>query len=116
MALKLDEIIAHAREYVELEAKTKVLNIKFEKKYRLIGKEDIVLTVNTNDKDTPDWWVIGGSTPMNLYSKSKYPTMDEAFSLHTGIMLRLAARDFKASKKAPKDIGYDAFISHASER
>jgi hypothetical protein len=35
--------------------------------------------------------------------------------MHTGLMLRIAARDFKRSRIAPRNIGYDAFISHASE-
>lgn len=32
-----------------------------------------------------------------------------------GLMLRLSARDFEQSEVVPEDIGYDAFISHASE-
>ena len=40
---------------------------------------------------------------------------DEAFTMHTGLMLRMSAHDFEKSKVRPKVIGYDAFISHASE-
>ena len=35
--------------------------------------------------------------------------------MHTGLMLRMSADDFEQSAIAPEDIGYDAFISHASE-
>jgi hypothetical protein len=52
---------------------------------------------------------------MNLYSKKVYPNVDSAFSLHTGLMLRLADRGFRESRTAPDEIGYDAFISHATE-
>jgi hypothetical protein len=52
---------------------------------------------------------------MNLYSIRTYETADEAFSLHCGIMLRLSDRNFRESRTPPELIGYDAFISHASE-
>ena len=52
---------------------------------------------------------------MNLYAKSRFRTADEVFSMHVGLMLRLSAHDFKQSEVAPKDVGYDAFIAHASE-
>jgi hypothetical protein len=35
--------------------------------------------------------------------------------MHTGLMLRMMTDDFQTSKKAPQDVGYDVFISHASE-
>jgi hypothetical protein len=59
--------------------------------------------------------VVGGTTPINLYSKTKFASADEAFSMHTGLMLRLQDRDFKAEKQPPEGVGYDAFICHASE-
>jgi hypothetical protein len=52
---------------------------------------------------------------MNLYSKKVFRSADEAFSMHTGLMLRMMADDVRKSKKAPQDVGYDAFISHAGE-
>jgi TIR domain-containing protein len=115
MPLNIKELKRHAREYVELEADTKVLSVAFVRRYQLFGREDVVLSVITTDKEHPEWWVLGGSTPMNLYSKKDYPDADVAFSFHTGLMLRLADRDYKVSSKAPEQIGYDAFISHASE-
>ncbi len=74
-----------------------------------------MLYVSTTDKEEPPWWVVGGSTPINLYAKSHFHTADEAFSIHTGLMLHLTARDFERSDIAPDEIGYDAFICHASE-
>jgi|SRR6185295_8019789 len=115
MALRLKQIKRHAKEYVELEAHTKVLGVRFVKRYRLFGQEDIVLLVRTSDKQDPDWWVIGGSTPMNLYSTRVFPEADIAYSLHHGLMLRVADRNYDESKTPPEEIGYDAFVSHASE-
>ena len=57
MGLNLKQIKRHAKEYVELEARTKVLSIRFFKRYQLFGNEDIVLFVRTTDKKDPDWWV-----------------------------------------------------------
>jgi hypothetical protein len=73
MALNLKEIKRHAKEYVELKAHTTVLGVRFVKRYRLFGQEDVVLSVRTTKKKGPKWWVIGGSTPMNLYSMKMFP-------------------------------------------
>ncbi|GEM_PF-1365207 len=115
MALNLKQFTKRVREYIEIEAHTKVKKISFVERYQIFGKEDLVFSVLTSDKKDAQWWIIGGSTPMNLYSKSHFHSADEAFSMHTGLMIRMAAHDFKHSTKVPKDIGYDAFISHASE-
>jgi hypothetical protein len=115
MALNLKRLIKRAKEYVEVEANTKVTSISFERKFRLFGEEDVVLSVITTDKKDPKWWVVGGTTPMNLYSKSVFRSADEVFSMHTGLMLRLSARDFESSTIEPEDVGYDAFIAHAHE-
>ncbi len=115
MALNLKQLIKRAKEYVELEGHTKVKRVSFAERFHLLGREDIVLSVTTTDKEHPEWWVVGGSTPMNLYTKTHFRSADEAFSMHTGLMLRMSADDFEQSEIAPEDIGYDAFISHASE-
>jgi hypothetical protein len=115
MPLSLAEIKRHAREYVELEARAKVLSVRFVRRLRLFGQEDIILSVTIADRSDPEWWVVGGSTPMNLYSKRMFPDPDIAYSLHHGLMLRLADRNYEESRTAPELVGYDAFISHASE-
>lgn len=115
MPLKLKQLVKRAKEYVELECHTKVKRVSFAERFHLLGREDIVLSVTTTDKEDPEWWVVGGSTPMNLYTKTHFRSADEAFSMHTGLMLRMSADDFEQSEIAPEDIGYDAFISHASE-
>lgn len=115
MPLKLKQLVKRAKEYVELEGHTKVKRVSFAERFHLLGREDIVLSVTTTDKEDPEWWVVGGSTPMNLYPKTHFRSADEAFSMHTGLMLRMSADDFEQSEIAPEDIGYDAFISHASE-
>jgi hypothetical protein len=115
MALNIKQLIERAKEYVELEANTEVIDVTFSERYLLLGKEDVVLSVKTTDKDDPEWWVVGGSTPINLYDKSHFHTADEAFSMHIGLMVRLSADKFEQSETAPETIGYDAFISYASE-
>src|SRR5436190_18855310 len=107
MALNLKQVRQHAKEYVEMEARTKVLGVQFVKRYWLFGREDVVLLVRTTDKKHPDWWVICGSTPMNLYSTRMFPEADIAYSLHHGLMLRLADRNYEESKSAPQEICYD---------
>ena len=115
MGIHLKTFIRRAKEYVEIEARTKVTSVRFAERFTLMGRNDVVVSVRTTDKKDPDWWVVGGGTPMNLYSKRFFRTADEAFSMHTGLMLRMMADDFRTSKKAPKEVGYDAFISHAHE-
>lgn len=115
MALKIKELVKRAKEYVELEVRTKVINAEFVERFTLLGREDVVISITTTDKEDPEWWVVGGDTPMNLYSKNKINSADEAFSFHSGIILRMMADDFAVSEKPPDDIGYDAFICHATE-
>ena len=115
MSLNLEELKRRAWEYVEIEADTTVLSVEFVESFRLIGKDDAALLVKTSDPDEPEWWVIGGDTPISLYAKSKFISADEAFSFHTGLMLRLMDRDYVETDEEPETIGYDAFISHASE-
>ncbi|MGR3178893.1 MAG: toll/interleukin-1 receptor domain-containing protein [Candidatus Anammoxibacter sp.] len=114
MALNLKQLIKRTKEYVALEANTKVERVSFVERFHILGREDVVLSVSTTDKKDPGWWVVGGSTPIALYAKSRFRS-DEAISMHTGLMLRMSADDFEKSRNAPEDIGYDAFISHASE-
>lgn len=115
MPLSLQDLKSHAKNYVEAQAHSKVLSVRFNRRISLFGQEDIILSVKIDDASDPDWWVIGGSTPMNLYSKKSLPEPDVAYSLHQGLMLRLADRNFAESRSAPDEIGYDVFISHASE-
>jgi hypothetical protein len=115
MGIHLKKFVQRAKEYVEMEARTKVKSVRFAERFTLLDRTDVVVAVRTTDKKDPDWWVVGGGTPMNLYSKRVFRSADEAFSMHAGLMLRMMADDFRTSKKPPKDVGYDAFISHASE-
>src|SRR5258708_647859 len=115
MPLTLVELKRHAKEYVKAQAHSKVVSVRFSRRMRLFGQEDVILSVRIADRSDPDWWVIGGSTPMNLYSKRMFPDPDVAYSLHHGLMLRIADHNFQESRLAPDLIGYDAFISHASE-
>ncbi len=115
MSLNIKQLIRRAKEYVEMEGATTVTEVEFVERFTLLGKEDVVLSVKTTDRQDDEYWVIAGSTPMNLYSKAKFHTADEAFSFHTGLMLRILARQDEHSEEEPDQIGYDAFICHASE-
>src|SRR5271170_4743009 len=108
MPLDLRGVKQHAKEYVELEAHTTVTKVTFVKRFELFGREDILLSVETSDRKLPNWWVIGGSTPMNLYSQKDFPEPDVAYSFHIGLAMRMSDRQFKESRSAPLEIGYDA--------
>jgi hypothetical protein len=110
--LDIDKLKQRAWEYVEIEADTKVTSVEFVGAFTLFGREDVVLSVTTTDAEFPEWWVVGGTTPINLYDKKTVPSHDVAYSLHQGIMLRMFAQQHP---DAPESVGYDAFISHASE-
>lgn len=113
--MNIKQLMHRAKEYVELEADTQVETVVFVERFTMLGREDVVLSITTTDENEPAWWVVGGSTPMNLYAKSRFPSPDEAFSMHAGLMMRLLSRDLEGSDDAPEIIGYDAFIAHASE-
>ena len=113
--MKLADLKRRARAYVEQQAHAKVLRASFERRFVLFGREDVALSVDIDDPSDPSWWVIGGATPMNLYSKKSFPDAGMAFTLHTGITMQLLDRQYRASATPPKHIGYDAFISHAGE-
>jgi hypothetical protein len=113
--VKLGDLKRRARVYVEQQAHAKVLCVAFARRFVLFGREDVALSVDIDDPSDPSWWVIGGTTPMNLYSKKSFPEAGMAFTLHTGITMQLLDREYSASATPPRQIGYDAFISHASE-
>ena len=66
MELDLREFKKRAKEYVEIQARTSVTSVRFSERFTLFGREDTALSVITTDRHHPEWWVIGGSTPMNL--------------------------------------------------
>ncbi|MDX7891509.1 toll/interleukin-1 receptor domain-containing protein [Aeromonas caviae] len=113
--MDIEELKKRAWDYVQRQADTTVTSVDFVESFRLLGRDDAVISVVTTDKEIPEWWVVGGDTPINLYDKSKFNSPDEAFSFHTGIMMRMMDRDYVESDEPPEEIGYDAFISHASE-
>jgi hypothetical protein len=76
--LDLNQLRRHAREYVEMEANTKVVSVRFKQRLSLFGEEDAIFLVDTADATERFWWVVGGSTPMNLYARSKFATADVA--------------------------------------
>ena len=78
------ELMEKAKWYVEDQAKCKVLKIDFDSDFTLLTFKDSIFSVHTTDSNSPEWWVVGGSTPMNLYSKRMVPSADEAFSFHMG--------------------------------
>lgn len=114
--MTLQELKRQAKDYVELEANTRVVSVRLDSRHGplLSPTGDTVLRVRTTDQKDPDWWVIGGGSPMNLYSVRQYPDSDVAYSLHQGLMIRMAARNADRSQPG-KPVRHDAFICHASE-
>lgn len=113
--MDIEELKQRAKDYVELEAETEVISVEFISTFSVFDREDVVLSVETTDKKDPEWWVVGGSTPMNLYSKVQVRSADEAFSFHTGLMMRVMERNWEKRQEPPEEVGYDVFICHASE-
>jgi hypothetical protein len=60
----------------------------------VFGTEHVAWDVHTDEPSR--WWVITG--PTNLYSQELFPSLDYTFSLHVGLMARVASRD---AKRAP---------------
>jgi hypothetical protein len=115
MRLNAEELKAHVKDYVERETGDAILSIVFERSVSFLGDEDVIFSVVTAGGCESDWWVIGGSSLTNLYPKSTFPSPDMAFTFHIGVMMRLHERE-PAIYDAPRDeIGYDAFICHASD-
>ena len=48
MALNIGELVRRAKDYVELEANTNVRDVTFAEKFRLLPREDIVLSVDAS--------------------------------------------------------------------
>lgn len=105
---KIDKLKELAKEYVQTEASTKVRAVEYTQTFRALNKEAVVLTVNSTDGD---FWVVGGEFPMNLYDMTKFPSADEAFSFHLGLMLRISERQWKEEDSKLLDQNLEAFQS-----
>jgi hypothetical protein len=113
--MDIEQLKKRVCEYVVIEAKTQVTSVEFIESFRLLGRDDAVFKVTTIDQEFPEWYVVGGDTPINRYDVKKFSSPDETFSFHSGIMLRMMDRNYVESDEPPEEIGYDAFISHATE-
>jgi hypothetical protein len=56
--MNIEELIQRASEYVELEAETTVLKAEFAEKFKLMGREDIVISVETTDENDPPLFLV----------------------------------------------------------
>lgn len=81
--------------YIESEFKSKVKSIELVDCLMFAGAMDGVFSVKVVDAEEPEWWVFYGSgvRPMHFYSKKRYPSADEAFSFHLGLMARVMERE-----------------------
>jgi len=77
--VNLSKLKRRAKEYVEIEAKCKVRDVRFAESFSLLGREDVVLSVSTDDAAVPEWWVVGGDSPMNLYARLGSRTLTKHF-------------------------------------
>jgi len=80
--VNLSKLKRRAKEYVEIEAKCKVRDVRFAESFSLLGREDVVLSVSTDDAEVPEWWVVGGDSPMNLYDKARFSNPDCQVRVH----------------------------------
>lgn len=79
------------RAYVERQAGPLLEEPTIEQTLNGFGREDVIWSVKT---DHGGFWVIDSpELPLNLYPQEPRPlTADEAYSMHLGISLRLAAK------------------------
>jgi len=81
-------------DYVEIQAREKVLHAEKVKSENVMGRDHDCWDVHTN-KDR--YWVI--TSPTNLYSQEYFPSLDFTLSFHIGVTARIMAR----SRGAPDD-------------
>lgn len=116
MSIDREQFIERACDYVEREADTEVTASEFIKETSSIFGEDVILSMEITDEEESECWVIGGTTPMNLYPKSQFNRPEEAYQFHFGTISRLLQDEMqKEDPQYPDWVGYDAFICHASE-
>lgn len=78
---------ASIRQYVEQQAKERVLHVERVNAERIMGRQYEVWDVHT---DKERWWVV--TSPTNLYSQELFPSADYTLSFHVGLMARVTAR------------------------
>jgi hypothetical protein len=81
-------------DYVEVQAREKVLHAEKVKTEHMLGRDHGCWDVHTN-KDR--YWVI--TAPTNLYSQHYFPSVDFTLSFHIGVCTRVMAR----ARGAPDD-------------
>lgn len=96
------ELLAHETrtiaDYVEGQSNKGVVNeddwtevtlVQRVRSYHLLGNDHELFDVHTNQNDR--YWVI--TNPTNLYLQGTFPSYDETFSFHIGIMVRMMESD-----------------------
>lgn len=116
MDLDRNNAIDQAKSYLKGEGIAEVYSVEFVKETSSAFGKDFIVLAEIEDEQESECWVIGGSTPMNLYPKSKFNYPEEAYQFHFGTIAQLLQRRVEEkSDNVPDWIGYDAFICHASE-
>jgi len=116
MNIDRDDFFDRAEEYLKREGIEEVYSIEFVKESASAFGKDLILLAEIEDEQESECWVIGGSTPMNLYAKSQFDHPDEAYQFHFGTIAQLLQSEReKENPDFPEWVGYDAFICHASE-
>lgn len=88
----------------EDESPTEIKLVQKIRSYRLLGYDYDLFDVHTTDER---YWVITHMT--NLYSQSKFPSYDETFSFHAGLMMRLWERDRIQIEEEKEDLVGDSW-------
>lgn len=84
-------------DYVEIQAREKVLHAEKIKSEHVLGNDYDCWDVHT-DKDR--YWVI--TSPTNLYSHKYFPSLDYTLSFHIGVTTRMFAAERGAPSRAQK--------------
>jgi len=92
-----------AKDYLEMEGGHKVLSLRLKAR----GPANCIYLGITEDPKLPEWWVIGGRTIMNLYSKAKYPTIGAVVKAHRAVVTELIGRqDAKVASVTDEKLKY----------
>lgn len=114
-----EDLINIACNYVANVAKCEIISARYETKFEFwTDRPSFVTSVKTNHKKHPDFWVFHGPNFINLYPTIKFGSLDETFTFHLGLTLRLIKREFENNEEQQRDFSnfrYDAFICHSSD-
>lgn len=121
--INIEDLKKDAREYIEMEVSgffkkgTDITEVKYVASYSTLGLKDVVFLVKTTDPDHKEFWVVGGMSPLNFYTRTRFISAWDAYGYHAFFYLITCHKDteFKIIEELPTEDTYHAFISFAGE-